>query len=101
MITFFNIYIIKPSTEEKNIKKIFSYFILFLVGTLLPFIIVEFYFKDYLTIIIMLIIASIVLTSCVSYEYLKIRFKNQHARSYKKIDYLDLLQKKKRKKRVF
>ena len=87
--------------EKKNITKIISYFLLFLIGSLLPFFIVEFYFKDYLTIIIMFIIASIVLTSCVSYEYLKIRFKNQHARSYKKIDYLDLLQKKKRKKRVF
>jgi len=80
--------------EEKNIKKIFSYFLLFFVGSLLPFIIVEFYFKDYLTIIIMFIIASLVLTSCISFEYLKIKFKNQRTRSYKRIDYLDMLQKK-------
>ena len=80
--------------EKKNITKIISYFLLFLIGSLLPFFIVEFYFKDYLTIIIMFIIASIVLTSCVSFEYLKIRFKNQCDRSYKKIDYLDLLQEK-------
>lgn len=87
--------------EEKNIKKILSYFLLFFIGSLLPFIIVEFYFKDYLTIIIMFIIASIVLASCVSFEYLKIRFKNQRTRSYKKIDYLDLLQKKEHHNKTF
>jgi cytochrome c oxidase subunit IV len=52
-------------------KKIYLYFCLLFVGSMLPFLIVEFYFQNYFTIGIIVILASVILTLCVFIEYLK------------------------------
>ncbi|MCJ7570272.1 MAG: hypothetical protein MUO82_00115 [Candidatus Thermoplasmatota archaeon] len=81
-------------------KKIYESYCLFLFGNLLPFLIVEFYFQDWVAIGIIAIIASVVLTLCISYEYLKVKFMTQYDNSFKKIDYVNLIQKKEQNKRA-
>ena len=75
-------------------KKIYMYYLLFFLGSLFPFLIVEFYFQDYLGIGIIAIIASVVLTLCISYEYLKVKFINLLDVQNKEIDYLNWTHKK-------
>ena len=52
-------------------NKIYAYFCLFFIGSLLPFLIVEFYFQDYFTIALIAIFASVILMLCISIDYLK------------------------------
>ena len=74
-------------------KKIYTYFCLFFAGSLLPFLVVEFYFQDFFTFGIIAIFASTVLTLCVSYEYLNARLPREDKESYEKIDLVNLLKK--------
>lgn len=53
-------------------KKIYAYFCLLFVGSLLPFLIIEFYFQDYFAIGIIVILAYVILTLCVLIDYLKV-----------------------------
>ena len=85
--------------EGENMKKIHRYYCLFLFGNLLPFLIIEFYFQDYFAIGLIAIIASVVLILCSSVKYLKRIFIIQSDNSFKKIDYVNLLQKKELNKR--
>lgn len=75
-------------------KKMYKFYCLFLFGNLLPFLIIELYFQDYFTIGLIVIIASIALTLCTSIEYLKIKFMKQSNTKFKKIGYVNLLEKK-------
>lgn len=52
-------------------KKTYVYFILFFIGSLLPFLIVSFYFQDFHTIGFLTLAASLFLTVGLSLEYLK------------------------------
>ena len=54
-----------------HMKKTYVYFCLFSIGSLLPFLIVEFYFQNYLTIGFLMLTASLFLTIGLSLEYLK------------------------------
>ena len=51
-------------------NKIYTYFCLLLVGSFLPFMIVEFYFQEYITLGILVLIAIVILAVCLSIEYL-------------------------------
>jgi len=75
-------------------KKIYAYFCLLFVGSLLPFLIVEFYFQDYFAIGLIALLASVILTLCISIEYLNVRFMRRLDVQNKKIDYLNWTQKK-------
>ena len=74
-------------------KKIYAYFCLLFVGSLIPFLIVEFYFQDYYTIGIIALLASVILTVCVVIEYLKRRSIRSLEVQSNKIDYLNWVQK--------
>jgi hypothetical protein len=80
--------------SSKGMNKIYAYFCLFLIGSLFPFLIVEFYFQDYFTIGLIAAIASIILTLCISINYLKEKFMRQLDIRHKKIDYVNWTQKK-------
>lgn len=73
-------------------KKIYAYFCLLFIGSLLPFLIVEFYFQDYFTFGLIALIASVILTLCISIEYLK--GKSIRRLDVEKIDHLNWTQKK-------
>jgi len=75
-------------------NKIYTYFCLLLVGSLLPFLIVEFYFQDYFAIGFIAILAGVILTVCVSIQYLNVRFMRRLDIQNKRIDYLNVAQKK-------
>jgi DMSO/TMAO reductase YedYZ heme-binding membrane subunit len=75
-------------------KKMYKFYCLFLFGNLLPFLIIELYFQDYFTIGIIIFIASIALIICSSIEYLKIKSMTQSDNKFKKIDYINLLERK-------
>jgi len=75
-------------------NKIYAYFCLLFTGSLLPFLIVEFYFQDYFAIGLIAILASVILTVCVSIEYLKTKYMQRLDVQNKKIDYLNWAQKK-------
>jgi len=75
-------------------NKIYVYFCLLFTGSLLPFLIVEFYVQDYFAIGLIAILASIILTVCVSIEYLNVKFIRRLDVQNKKIDYLNWTQKK-------
>jgi hypothetical protein len=77
-----------------GMNKIYAYFYLFFVGSLLPFLIVEFYFQDYFTIELIAILATVILTLCISIEYLKVKFMRRLDIRNKKIDYVNWTQKK-------
>ena len=81
-------------------KKIYQYYLLFFMGLLLPFLLVEFYFQEYFSIGIIAIIASVVLTFCIFFEYLKVKFKNWFEVRNKGIDYLYWAQRKENSGRV-
>ncbi len=63
----------EKSNMEKNdqMKKTYVYFCLFFIGSILPFLIVEFYFQDLLTIGFLMLAASLFLTFGLSLEHLK------------------------------
>lgn len=75
-------------------EKIYKYYCLFFIGSLLPFLIVEFYFQDYITIGLLGIIGSLVFTLCVTIESLKVKTYVKHSHPLKRIDYIDFTQKK-------
>jgi hypothetical protein len=75
-------------------KKIYAYFCLLFVGSLLPFLIVEFYFKDYFTFGIIAIFASVILTLCVFIEYLKVKIIRWSDVRNKNTDYSNWTKKK-------
>ena len=75
-------------------NKIYAFFCLFFTDSLLPFLIVEFYFQDYFTIGLIAILSSVILTVCVCIEYLKIKYMQRLDVQNKKIDYLNWIQKK-------
>ena len=54
-----------------HMKKTYVYFCLFFIGSLLPFLIVEFYFQNYLTIGFLMLTACLFLIIGLSLEYLK------------------------------
>jgi hypothetical protein len=78
----------------KLMKKIYWYFCLLFIGSLFPFLIVEFYFQDFFTIGLIAILASVTLTVCVSIEYLNEKFMQRLDVQNKKINYLNWAQKK-------
>ncbi len=80
-------------------KKIYEYFCLLFTGSLLPFLIVELYFQDYFTFGILVILASIILISCVFTEYLKAKMIRWPTLKNKKTDYSSWTQKKEEAKR--
>jgi len=82
-------------------KKIYGCFCLFFISSLFPFLMVEFYFQDFFAFGIIAIFASIVLTLCVSYEYLKVKIPLEHKESYEKIDLVNLLKKEPSKRSSF
>ena len=63
----------EKSNMEKNdqMKKTYVYFCLFFIGSILPFLIVEFYFQDLLTIGFLTLAASLFLIFGLSLEHLK------------------------------
>ena len=75
-------------------KNLYKFYCLFFFGNLLPFMIIELYFQDYITIGVFIIIASVALIICTSIEYLKIKFMTQSDNKFKKIDYTNLLDRK-------
>ncbi len=75
-------------------NKIYMYFIIFFMGSLLPFLIVEFYFKDWVAIGIIVIITSVVLTLSISLAYLKNKFIRWSDVRNREIDYLNWTHKK-------
>lgn len=77
-------------------KKLYAYFCLFFMGSLLPFIIVEFYFQDLTTIGILIILAIVVLAFCISIENLRIK---KDIDSSEKINYVNLIQNRELNKR--
>jgi hypothetical protein len=78
----------------KLMKKIYWYFCLLFIGSLLPFLIVEFYFQDYFTIGLIALLASVILIVCVSIEYLRGKSTLRLDVQNKKINYLNWAQKK-------
>ncbi len=81
-------------------NKIYMYFIIFFMGSLLPFLIVEFYFQNWVAIGIIAIIASVVLTLSISLAYLKNKFIRWLDVRNQGIDYLNWTQKKEKAGRV-
>jgi hypothetical protein len=75
-------------------NKIYTYFCLLFMGSLLPFLIVEFYFQDYLTVGLITIFAIVILTVCVSIKYLYEKYMRRLDVQSKKINYLNWVQKK-------
>ena len=75
-------------------KKTYKFYCLFLFGNLLPILIIELYFKDYIAVEFIVIIASFALILCASIEYFKQKFITQSDTKFKKIDYVNLLQKR-------
>lgn len=75
-------------------KKIYLYFCLLFTGSMLPFLIVEFYFQDYFTIGRITVIVSVILTLCISLKYLKEKYMRQLDIRHKKIDYVNWTQNK-------
>jgi len=69
-------------------KKVYSYFSLFFIGSLLPFLIAEWHFQDYATIGLLVVLASSLLTVCVLIEYLKLKISRWVELRNKKIDSL-------------
>ena len=69
------------------------------MSSLFPFLIVEFYFQDYFNIELIGVIASVILTLCISIKYLKEKFMRQLDVRHKKIDYVNWTQKKEEAKR--
>ena len=84
----------------KDMKRMYAYFFLLFAGSLLPFLIVEFYFQNYFTIGVIAIIASVILILCVSIEYLRVKYMRWLDVRNKKIDYLNWTQKKEETGRV-
>ncbi len=54
-------------------KKIYVYYCLLFFGSLLPFLIVELYFQDYVTFGILVFLASAILIVCMFLEYLRVK----------------------------
>lgn len=75
-------------------KKIYLYYLLFFMGSLLPFLIVELCFQEWVTIGIIAIIVGVVLTLCISYEYFNVKFIHRLDVRNKEIDYLNWINKK-------
>ena len=82
-------------------KKLYKYFLLFFIGSLLPFIIVEFYFQDYFTIGLIATIAFVVLALSVLIEYSLEKSIQKLDRRFKKTDYSYWTQKKESGKAAF
>ncbi len=64
------------------------------MGSLLPFLIVEWYFQDYFTLGLLTLMSSIVLTFCIAVEYLEIKVVRWSELRSNKINYFDWAQKK-------
>jgi hypothetical protein len=76
-------------------KRIYTFFCIFFAGSVLPFLIVEWYFQDYFTLGLLTLMTSVVLTFSVSVEYLKGKVLRWSDLRNKKINYLDWAQKSK------
>ncbi|VVB62104.1 Uncharacterised protein [uncultured archaeon] len=75
-------------------NKIYEYFCYLFTGSLLPFLITEFYVQDYFTFWFIAILAGVILTICVCIEYLKVKYIQSLDVQNKKIHYLNWTQKK-------
>ena len=75
-------------------KKIYTYFCLLLVGSFLPFMIVEFYFQNYITLGLLALVAIVILALCLSIEYLIRKFINKPDAKEKTISGIDWVKKK-------
>jgi hypothetical protein len=75
-------------------KRIYVYFCFFFTGSLLPFMIVEYYFQDYFTFELIAIIAGVILTLCMSMKYLRKKIMRMLYVRNEKIDYFYWTQKK-------
>ncbi len=80
-------------------EKIYIVFCLFFIGSLFPFLIVEFYFQNYFIVGVIAIFAIFVLALCAIYRYLKKRIPAEDKEIFEKIEDVDLLQKKEQSKR--
>jgi hypothetical protein len=81
-------------------NKIYEYFCFLFTGSLLPFLIIEFYVQDYFTFWLIAILANVILTVCVCIEYLKVKYMQRLDVQNKKIDYLNWTQKKEKTRRA-
>ena len=52
-------------------KRIYKYFSMLFIGSILPFLIVALYFRDYMTIGYLALLTTVILTSCFIIESLK------------------------------
>jgi hypothetical protein len=75
-------------------NRIYEYFCYLFMGSLLPFLIVEFYVQDYFTFGLLAILAGVILTVCVCLEYFRVNFMRRFEIRDKKIDYLNWTQKR-------
>ena len=75
-------------------KKIYTYFCLLLVGSFLPFLIVEFYFQNYITLGLLALVAIVILALCLSVEYVIRRLINKLTVKEKTISGLDWVKRK-------
>ena len=75
-------------------KKIYMYFILFFIGSVLPFLIVEIYFQNYVTTGLITLLSSLILTLCLLLEYLKEKVQRLIDTRNKKYEYFNWEQKK-------
>ena len=87
------------SEEGENMKNIYDFYCLFLIGNLLPLLLIEFYFQNYYTMGLIAITGIIVLTICTSIKYLKIKSIKQYNKTFEKINYVNLLQNQETNKR--
>jgi len=75
-------------------KKIYTYFCLLFVGSLFPFLIVEFYFQDYFAVGIIALIGVFILALSITIEYLVGKIIQKSEIQNKKIDNIDWVRKK-------
>ena len=75
-------------------KKILVYYCIFFIGSVLPFIIVESYFQDYFTVILLVIFSIAALTISVSIKYLMVKLTAKQIYESEDLKYTDLLKNK-------
>ena len=54
-------------------EKVYKYFCMFFIGSILPFLIAEIILRDYVTIGYLALLTSAILTSCFTFESLKVK----------------------------
>jgi hypothetical protein len=78
----------------ERMKKMYTYFCLFFTGSLLPFLIVEWYFQEYFALGVLALLASGVLTVCLFLDYLRMKVIRWSALQRENTEYSDWESKK-------